>query len=250
METFRNLGLFYDNHSFQRLKFDWYSEAVLHAERSLLNHTRALFDTFVEWTCSISSTCMQLASTATKVLLIGGLPLAYAAPTGGNPTTESLSNPERWVNIETLYHLTAWASAIVLGALIIYPGVRGPRKELRHYCVFSFGSAGTSLVLLNDRAPPEVGWPTLVVGIVFLIRLWVKVSELYEMSHGWLGFVLGLGILIDVGFVRLMVGGPRRSSGPLLSTTAGLFLPALSLCAGMAWFLRQINANESRDEVA
>jgi hypothetical protein len=225
------------------------SWAVLHAEHLILKYVGASFGTFADWTGSIFSTFLRNASLAAKVLLVSALPITHAAPTGNDSRTGNIHNHKAWLDFETMCHITGWASTSAFGALVLYVGLRGPRRDLARYCVLSFGAAGASLVLLDARAPPEVRWPTICVGYTFLVHFWMRVSELYDMGHGWLGPILGLAILIDVGLLHLTIGGQGGDQGLFLQLLLACLCLGLSICASMARFHQHINVNRRFDEL-
>src|SRR5436853_1201260 len=192
---------------------------------------------------------MQHSSEAAKLFLIGSLPVACAAPAGDSTEMGDIPNPGAWFDFGTICHILGWAFASVCGGLVYYFGVRGPRKDLARYYVLSFGSAGASLVLLDARAAPEVRWPALIVGVLFLVRLWAKVSEVYKMGYGWLGPILGLGIVIDTSLVHLTVGATGGDPGLFLQLLLASVCIALSLCALLARCHHHINANSRLDDM-
>jgi len=240
-------------HYFQCLTCGKLRENFLLTQRLLLRRAGAMFDNSVSWTCSTFSTfstVMQNVSLGTRVFyLIGSLPSAYAAAIGGHSTNEDLRNPQAWIDFTTICHIMGWISTTTFGALVVYLGLRGPKRDFAHYCMLSFGAAGASLVLLDARAAPEIRWPTLAVGFVFLVRFWMRASELYEMGHGWLGPILGLGILTDASFVHLIVNTQSGDQGVFSQLLLTCLCLALSLCAAMARFHQHVRVNRRVDEM-
>ena len=242
-----NLGSIHGSHRSRLLKLYLYA----HIECLLLTRARGWVQAFVDFICLTFSTFMQHSSGAAKLFLIGSLPVACAAPAGDSPEIGDIPNPGVWLDFGTTCHILGWAFATLCVGLVYYLGVRGPRKDLARYYVLSFGSASASLVALDARAAsaPEVRWPTLIVGVIFLVRLWAKVSELYEMGYGWLGPILGLGIVIDTSLVHLTVGASGGDQGLFLQLLLASVFISLSLCALVARCHLRINANSRSDDM-
>jgi hypothetical protein len=246
IERYRwNFGAIHDSPGSRRLKLCLYA----HIECLILTRTKGWIQAFMDFICLTFSTLMQHSSGAAKFFLIGSLPVACAAPASDSPKMGDILNPGAWLDFDKTCHILGWAFTSVCGGLVCYLGVRGPRKDLARYYVLSFGSAGASLVLLDARAAPEVRWPALTVGVIFLVRLWVKVSELYKMGYGWLGPILGLGIVIDISLVHLTVGTSGGDQGLFLQLLLASVCIALSLCALVARCHLRINANNRSDDM-
>jgi hypothetical protein len=67
------------------------------------------------------------------------------------------------------------------------------------------------------------------------------------MGYGWLGPILGLGIVIDTSLVHLTVGGGDQ--GLFLQLLLASVCIALSLCALLARCHLHINANSRLDDM-
>jgi hypothetical protein len=246
IERYRwNFGALHDSHGSRRLKLYLYARI----ERLILTRTKGWIQAFMDFICLTFSTFMQLSSGAAKLFLIGSLPVACAAPASDSPEMGDILNPGAWLDFGTICHILGWAFTSMCGGLVYYLGVRGPRKDLARYYVLSFGSAGASLVLLDARAAPEVRWPALIVGVMFLVRLGARVFELYEMGYGWLCPILGLGIAIDISLVHLTVSPSGGDQGLFLQLLLASVFIALSLCALVARCHLRINANSRSDDM-
>ena len=241
-EAFTKFGRAHRICQTQSLNSGCYWRPFLHAERSFLRRAGASLEMFQAWTCSTFSAFMRHGSmTMTMFFLARCLPTAYAAPTGTPPTTGDPRSPNVWLDFGTICHILGWA----VGALVVYLGVRGPKRDLARYYVLSFGSTGVSLVLLDPRSAAAVQGLTLFVGIIFLIRLWLKISELYKMGYGWLGPIFGLAVVFDTILVHLTVSTSGEDQGLFFQLLLLCFCSALSLCARSAQFVRHVRSEDS-----
>lgn len=164
---------------------------------------------------------------------LGTLPLAHAAPTGASTRAEHSS-------FSSSLHIPAWMTTISVASATTYVGLHRAGRDLVLSGVLSFFTSVAPLVFSDARAVSQIIWPTLTVGLIFLVNFWKNLFHHHAMGMAWMPVVLIGGLVLDATIVHHASGSQSNDQGLFSQLLLACMALSLSACSAVTWFLRGI----------